>query len=253
MPTGSASRSPGSRPRTSPTASRCCRPAKRRALSAVYAFARRIDDIGDGLLPAADKVAELERARADVTALAGGGRPGQDTAADPVLAALADAASRYPIPLAAFGELIDGCEADVRGTSYASFAELEHYCRCVAGSIGRLSLGVFGSADPGRGRVAGRFSRRRPAAHEHPQGRPRGPWHRTGLPAGRGPGAIRLHDRAGRTGRRGHDDRRSGRPGQVRGRPGTVLVRDRDGADAAARPAQRRVGWRDGRHLPAAA
>ena len=37
----------------------------------------------------------------------------------------------------------------MRGTSYASFADLEHYCRCVAGSIGRLSLGVFGSADPG--------------------------------------------------------------------------------------------------------
>jgi phytoene synthase len=36
----------------------------------------------------------------------------------------------------------------VRGTSYATFGELEHYCRCVAGSIGRLSLGVFGSRDP---------------------------------------------------------------------------------------------------------
>jgi 15-cis-phytoene synthase len=36
----------------------------------------------------------------------------------------------------------------VRGTSYATFGELEHYCRCVAGSVGRLSLGVFGSRDP---------------------------------------------------------------------------------------------------------
>ena len=122
---------------------------KRRALSAVYAFARRIDDIGDGPLPAQDKLSELERARGEVTAVRDGGQAGQAAAAaDPVLAALADAASRYPIPLAAFGELIDGCVADVRGTSYASFAELEHYCRCVAGSIGRLSLGVFGSADP---------------------------------------------------------------------------------------------------------
>jgi 15-cis-phytoene synthase len=122
---------------------------KRRALSAVYAFARRIDDIGDGSLPVADKVSELERARADVTALRSGGQARHDVAAaDPVMAALADAASRFPIPLAAFGELIDGCEADVRGTSYATFADLEHYCRCVAGSIGRLSLGVFGSAEP---------------------------------------------------------------------------------------------------------
>ena len=61
--------------------------------------------------------------------------------------ALADAASRFDIPLAAFGELIDGCEADVRGTTYRTFDDLLHYCRCVAGSIGRLSLGVFGTAD----------------------------------------------------------------------------------------------------------
>jgi 15-cis-phytoene synthase len=120
---------------------------KRRALSAVYAFARRIDDIGDGTLPAPDKLAALRDARSAVAALE---RDGMEAAGgDPVLVALADAARSHPIPLGAFGELIDGCEADVRGTSYATFSELEHYCRCVAGSIGRLSLGVFGSRDPG--------------------------------------------------------------------------------------------------------
>jgi 15-cis-phytoene synthase len=133
-------------------------PDKRRALSAVYALARRIDDIGDGTLPAADKIAALNVARASVRQLAGGdaaavrasagGGAGEGGAGeDLVLVALADAASRFPIPVAAFGELIDGCEADVRGVSYGSFADLEHYCRCVAGSIGRLSLGVFGSPD----------------------------------------------------------------------------------------------------------
>ena len=50
----------------------------------------------------------------------------------------------FPVPIAAFGELIDGCVADVRGTSYQSFEDLLYYCRCVAGSIGRLSLGIFG-------------------------------------------------------------------------------------------------------------
>ncbi len=131
---------------------------KRRALSAVYAFARRIDDIGDGDLPADRKLAELERARADLAwvggagagghpAPAAGGDRGRDRRADPVLVALRDAAAGFPIPLGAFGELIDGCEADVRGTRYATFGELERYCRCVAGSIGRLSLGVFGTRD----------------------------------------------------------------------------------------------------------
>ncbi len=130
-------------------------PPKRRALSAVYAFARRIDDIGDGELPADQKLAALGQARAEIEALAAetespSGTPQvQDDAVhqDPVLTALADAGRRFPIPLAAFGELIDGCEADVRGTSYATFDDLHHYCRCVAGSIGRLSLGVFGTRD----------------------------------------------------------------------------------------------------------
>jgi 15-cis-phytoene synthase len=120
---------------------------KRRALSAVYAFARRIDDIGDGTMPAADKLTALEQARARVLALQDGEHREQPEP-DLVLVALSDAARRFPIPLSGFGELIDGCEADVRGTSYGTFADLEHYCRCVAGSIGRLSLGVFGSSDP---------------------------------------------------------------------------------------------------------
>jgi phytoene synthase len=126
-------------------------PDKRRALAAVYAFARRIDDIGDGTLPPADKLTALAEARASITALAGGATPAgladPPSDPDPVLVALADAGQRFPIPLEAFGELIDGCEADVRGTSYDTFDELRNYCRCVAGSIGRLSLGVFGTGD----------------------------------------------------------------------------------------------------------
>jgi phytoene synthase len=124
-------------------------PPKRQALAAVYAFARRIDDIGDGELPGPDKLAGLAQARASVTALPDGAglASGNGAGQDLVLIALADAAGRFDIPLAAFGELIDGCEADVRGTSYRTFEDLLHYCRCVAGSIGRLSLGVFGTSD----------------------------------------------------------------------------------------------------------
>ncbi|MGI5493301.1 presqualene diphosphate synthase HpnD [Microtetraspora malaysiensis] len=119
---------------------------KRRALSAVYAFARRIDDIADGHGPVGARLARLNTAR---EALDGPPGPRADGGnEDLVLVALHDAARRYPLPLAAFGELIDGCAADVRGTTYARFDELLAYCRCVAGSIGRLSLGVFGADDP---------------------------------------------------------------------------------------------------------
>jgi phytoene synthase len=120
-------------------------PAKRRGLAVIYAFARRIDDIGDGTLPAGQKIADLEQARQAVLNLNGNGvdRDGHD---DPVLLALADVKRNFPIPMEAFGELIDGCVADVRGTSYETFEDLHYYCRCVAGSVGRLSLGIFGTS-----------------------------------------------------------------------------------------------------------
>ena len=101
-----------------------------------------------------------------------------DESDDPVLVAVADAARRYPIPLDAFGELVDGAEMDVRGTDYATFAELELYCRCVAGSIGRLALGVFDCSDRAAGARARRRPRPRAAARQHParprRGRPNG-------------------------------------------------------------------------------
>jgi phytoene synthase len=112
---------------------------KRRGLAVIYAFARRIDDIGDGTMPAPEKIAALEDARRSLADLS------QASDQDPVLFALADVERGFPVPIAAFGELIDGCVADVRGTSYQTFDDLLYYCRCVAGSIGRLSLGIFGT------------------------------------------------------------------------------------------------------------
>src|SRR5581483_6916762 len=66
---------------------------------------------------------------------------------DRLMLAVRDAAGHYPIPLAAFDDLLDGVESDVRGRRYATFSELESYCRCVAGSIGRLCVGVFETPD----------------------------------------------------------------------------------------------------------
>ncbi len=115
-------------------------PHKRRGLAVLYAFARRIDDIGDGDLPAGQKIAELEQACRSVLSL------DEQDGTDPVLLALADTKRNFPlVPIEAFGELIDGCVADVRGTRYETFEDLHHYCRCVAGSVGRLSLGIFGT------------------------------------------------------------------------------------------------------------
>jgi phytoene synthase len=115
-------------------------PEKRSALCAVYALARRIDDIGDGDLPAEEKRSQLAAVRSALENL--------EIATDPVLMAVRDATRRHPIPLPAFGELVDGVERDVDGGSIATFDELVGYCRCVAGSIGRLCLSIFGATDP---------------------------------------------------------------------------------------------------------
>jgi len=129
---------------------------KRDALSAVYALARRIDDIADGdgageQVPAARRAEELDRLREKIHEASREPVP----ADDPVLVAVADAASRLPIPMGAFGELIDGAQMDVTGRRYQTFAELEAYCRCVAGAVGRLCLGVFGcQPDPAAPRYA---------------------------------------------------------------------------------------------------
>jgi phytoene synthase len=124
-------------------------PAPRRtAMYAIYAFARRIDDIADGPLSTDEKLAALEQARSEVAML--------DSAAPvaPLLVALADACRRYPLPRQALSDLIDGAAMDVAGTSYPSFEDLVVYCRRVGGTIGRLSLGVFGSTDKGPAAMA---------------------------------------------------------------------------------------------------
>ncbi|WP_171991179.1 presqualene diphosphate synthase HpnD [Streptomyces sp. JHA26] len=122
---------------------------KRRAMSALYAFSRRVDDIGDGELPADVKVARLEETRALLGRVHEGAVDEDDT--DPVAVALSHAARRFPIPLGGLDELIDGVQMDLRGETYETWDDLKVYCRCVAGAIGRLSLGVFGTEPGARG------------------------------------------------------------------------------------------------------
>ena len=116
---------------------------KRDALFAIYAFARRVDDIADGDLPLDEKLARLAAVRSSLAERAA--RPD-----DPVLVALDDACRRYPIPDDAFEDLIAGAEMDLHETHFETFDDLVVYCRRVGGSIGRLAVGVFGARDRGR-------------------------------------------------------------------------------------------------------
>jgi phytoene synthase len=118
--------------------------SRRQAISAVYAFARRVDDIGDGELPTEEKLAALAVERESIAALADGG-----DGDSPVTVALAHARRHYELPLEALELLIDGVELDVRDTRYETFDELVAYCRAVAGSIGRLCLAIFADGEAG--------------------------------------------------------------------------------------------------------
>jgi phytoene synthase len=111
---------------------------KRRAMCAVYAFARRVDDIGDGDDSPDRKLAGLAAVRAEL----------DGPAVNPMRLALSDAERRFELPRDALTDLIAGVEMDVRGESYPTFEELVVYCRRVAGSIGRLCVAIFGSSDP---------------------------------------------------------------------------------------------------------
>jgi phytoene synthase len=111
--------------------------AKRHAMSAVYAFARRIDDIGDGNAPREAQLDALAAERRMLSSLDDGATD------DPVKVGLAYARGRYDLPVDALELLIDGVELDVLGTRYDTFEQLVAYCRRVAGSIGRLCLAIF--------------------------------------------------------------------------------------------------------------
>jgi phytoene synthase len=115
---------------------------KRQAIEAVYAFARRGDDIVDsGLGPerAAEEMARYREALDDCYA----GR-----AATPELRALAQSVASFKIPRQPFEDLILGLEMDLNMTRYDTFEDLALYCYRVASTIGLIAIEIFGYRNP---------------------------------------------------------------------------------------------------------
>jgi phytoene synthase len=111
--------------------------AKRQAIAAIYAFARRVDDVADGDLPTDEKRVRLEALRAALD----GDPP------DPVFVALQDARDRFGIPREPLAALVDGGLQDTEQSTYADFSELRGYCEKVAGAVGLACVRVYGSDD----------------------------------------------------------------------------------------------------------
>jgi phytoene synthase len=117
-------------------------PERRRAITALYAFCREVDDI-------VDEVHEVDVARTKLawwrTEIANlfSGQPQH-----PVTKALAPFVGTYRIDAARMNEIVDGMEMDLTHTRYADFEALRLYCHRVAGVVGQLSASIFGYRDP---------------------------------------------------------------------------------------------------------
>jgi len=118
---------------------------KRRAIEAVYVFARRGDDLTDsGLTPeaAAREIARYREALDDCYA----GRSSRRS--DPELRALAESIHHFKIPRQHFEDLILGLEMDLKPARYETFEDLNLYCYRVASTIGLIAIEIFGYRNP---------------------------------------------------------------------------------------------------------
>ena len=120
--------------------------AKRRAIAAIYAFAREVDDVADGDAPAGEKRALLEELHRRLE------DPPDD---ESMWVALADARARFTIPGQALHDLVDGGLIDLDRSRYDTFDELRDYCAHVAGAVGVACIGVYGADQPQRAESLG--------------------------------------------------------------------------------------------------
>ena len=117
-------------------------PERRRAITALYAFCREVDDAVDE--PADPQVAraKLEWWRHEVAQLYAG------QAQHPVTRALVPAIGPFNIQHRQLGEIMDGMEMDLTQNRYPDFQSLRLYCHRVAGVVGLLAATIFGYRNP---------------------------------------------------------------------------------------------------------
>ncbi len=117
-------------------------PERRRAITALYAFCREVDDVVDEVSDPALARTKLAWWRREIGAAFTG------SPQHPVALALQPVVAAYRLPEEHFQTVIDGMAMDLDCSRYLDFAELERYCHCVAGVVGLLSAEIFGYANP---------------------------------------------------------------------------------------------------------
>jgi 15-cis-phytoene synthase len=114
---------------------------RRRAITALYAFCREVDDVVDETSEAQIAAAKLAWWRNEVANLFAG-RPQH-----PVTKALGAFTEQFSIDAKRLNEIIDGMEMDLTQTRYLDWAGLQTYCYRVASVVGLLAAGIFGYRD----------------------------------------------------------------------------------------------------------
>jgi len=114
---------------------------RRRAITALYAYCREVDDVVDEGMDLQVAAAKLGWWRAEVAKLFSGNPQ------HPVTRALDPHKEHYGITAERLNEIIDGMEMDLRQSRYLDWKGLETYCYRVAGVVGLLAAGIFGYHD----------------------------------------------------------------------------------------------------------
>jgi phytoene synthase len=114
---------------------------RRRAITALYAFCREVDDVVDDCSDVATARATLGWWRQEVAAVFHG------TPQHPVARALAEVAPRFNLTEPRLNEIIDGMQMDLERNRYPDFEALRLYCHRVAGVVGLLSAEILGYED----------------------------------------------------------------------------------------------------------
>ncbi len=116
-------------------------PERRRAITALYAFCREVDDVVDETSDAQLAATKLAWWRVELGKLFGGDPQ------HPVTKALAPHLQPFGITHEKLSDIIDGMEMDLTQTRYLDWPGLERYCYRVASVVGLLAAGIFGYRD----------------------------------------------------------------------------------------------------------
>ena len=117
-------------------------PERRRAITALYAFCREVDDVVDECTDTQVARAKLAWWRSEIAGLYAGNPQ------HPVTRALHPFTAPFRIDAERLNEIVTGMEMDLTQTRYLDFAALERYCYHVAGAVGLLAAGIFGYRNP---------------------------------------------------------------------------------------------------------